>query len=763
VGTARTGGTRNKGEGIELKSKLLGTLLAGAMLAGTVATAQSTADLPPLPLLGRSTLDFRLVEAGGGPYRTLTTAPGESYTVREGVDFGDKIGEAQEGREERRHSLTYFGQMTDLHMTDEESPARVEFLDWRGLAFNSAWRAGEALGPFEQEATVRQMNSFVNKAPNLGRGGKRRRMDFVVNTGDLIDNQQYNETLWSRQIMEGSTINPSSGTDNIPGSNPFCPQGLELTDGTDPGRYTGVQDSADWPAGASPGKYFYDPESPETEDPLPGGLYPYEDFPAYPGLMDRAQKPFKATGLKVPSYAMVGNHDGLVQGNTWATGIFNGLATGCLKPVNDAAANGGLDDGPLFGLVVNPALTEADVLSLYAESPELFMAVPPDPRRRLVSRKTFKKIFTSGKDPNGHGFGLVPAAEEKASDGSAGYYSFSPRPGLRFITLETNSDGGLVLVSSSGNLDNPQFEWLEAELKRSERRNEVVVIFGHHAITSLTANVPDENAPPCRSVDPVRVAGCDADPRTSTPIKLRDDVIALLHKNPNTVAWVAGHSHQNEIRAYPNPDSDGGFWQIKTPSIADWPKQSRLLELFDNRDGTLSLFGTAIDHAAPVMAPAPGTPAAEMGTMALASLSRVFSFNDHQGGWRCSPPCGEGSPADRNAELLIADPRRQVPNLSRVGITPKKRSLRAGRRTVLNVKVTNSGPVAATRVRVNVRLSGRGLRAPGRLTIGRIPAYGTGRVKLVVRARRNVRGKAKVTVRTGNRRAASVITIRPAR
>lgn len=747
-----------------MRRKLLGLLLAGFALIGFAGAAQSTAGLfAPPTTIGKSTLEQRLVQASSGPYRTLTTAPGEGYTVREGVDLGDTLGEAKEGRGDRRHSLAYFGQMTDLHMTDEESPARVEFLDWRGSAFTSAWRPDEALGPFGQEAVVRQMNAFVSNAPNPAGNGTRRRMDFVVNTGDLIDNQQYNEALWSRQIMEGGTINPNSGTGSIPGSNPFCPEGLNLTDATDPGRYTGVQDPGDWPADVPPGNYFYDPDSPAPEDPVVDGIYPYAGFPTYPGLMDRAQQPFKATGLRVPTYAMVGNHDGLVQGNTWATGVFNRLATGCLKPVNDALANGGGDDGPLFNLVVNPSLTEADILDLYEASPELFMPVPPDAQRRLISRKQFKRIFTSGKSPNGHGFGLVPGAEEKASAGAAGYYAFSPRPGLRFITLETNSDGGRVLVSSNGNLDNPQFQWLESELERAGQRNEVVIVFAHHAITSLTAEVADENTPSCNSVDPVLVAGCDADPRPSTPIKLRDNVISLLHQHPNTVAWVAGHSHENQVRAYPNPDTDGGFWQIKTPAIADWPKQSRLIELFDNRDGTLSLFGTVIDHAAPVRPPDPDTPGADLDAMELASLARVFSFNDNQGGWQCSPPCGEGEPADRNVELLVADPRRQVPGLTGVRVSPKRAAVRAGGRTALIVKVSNSGPVAATRVKVRVRVSGKGLRASRQLTIARIPAYGTGQAKLVLRASRKVRGKARVTAAVGNRRAASTITLRPVR
>jgi uncharacterized repeat protein (TIGR01451 family) len=149
--------------------------------------------------------------------------------------------------------------------------------------------------------------------------------------------------------------------------------------------------------------------------------------------------------------------------------------------------------------------------------------------------------------------------------------------------------------------------------------------------------------------------------------------------------------------------------------------------------------------------------------MQLASIARTFSYNDHQGGWQCSPPCGEGSPSDRNVELLIKDPRRQVPGLTGITLTPKKRAVRAGGRTVLTVRVSNSGPVAATRVKVSVRLSGSGLRTRRSLMINRIPAYGTGRAKLVVRAARNARGKARVTVTAGNRRATSLVNIRPRR
>jgi hypothetical protein len=139
-------------------------------------------------------------------------------------------------------------------------------------------------------------------------------------------------------------------------------------------------------------------------------------------------------------------------------------------------------------------------------------------------------------------------------------------------------------------------------------------------------------------------------------------MVTLLHRFPHAVAWVAGHSHVNDVTAYPAPDGGHGFWSVRVAAEADWPQQTRLLELFDNGDGTLSLFGTIVDHAAEPTAPAPGS-AAAMTVDDLASVGRTLSYNDHQtGGRACEPePCGEGGPEDRNVELLIDDPRAAPP------------------------------------------------------------------------------------------------------
>ena len=132
-----------------------------------------------------------------------------------------------------------------------------------------------------------------------------------------------------------------------------------------------------------------------------------------------------------------------------------------------------------------------------------------------------------------------------------------------------------------------------------------MILFSHHAIQSLKADVPDEAAGACIGPDSHGHdgnPGCDIDPRDSSPIHLGDDLTELLHRYPNVIAWIAGHSHVNDVQPYKTKGS--GFWMIRTAAEADWPQQARLIQLFDNRDKTLSIFGTIVDHASPVAAPA---------------------------------------------------------------------------------------------------------------------------------------------------------------
>ena len=628
-------------------------------LGGAIAALLSLVLAPAaLGNNGKSTLEQTIT--GGDPaeaFQLLLLGPGEPYVVR------DELAAPSAGRERRRLSLAYFGQLSDLQLADEESPVRVEFTDQdpSGTA-RAAWRPQEALQAHAIDQAIRAMNRFVSSPVPQG-DGTRAQMVNAVMTGDLADNMQRNEAEWVVKLIEGGTLDPNSGS--AVGDTGACPAGAPLDD---PRNYTGVQDYDDY--GGSPA--FYDPDTPSGS---------YAGWPAYPGLMDRAQVPFEAEGLKVPSYSVFGNHDGLVQGNEDAVRSFEDIGTGCVKPYSPATTDfaSGLD--PTF-------LTTVASTSFF---------VPPDPNRQFVDKAQFMALHRTGKQPDAHGFASVSQAEAEASSGAAAYYSWSPLPNIRFIVLDTLSEGGMVAASADGNIDDPQWEWLKKELNAATERNELIVVFAHHPTGSLTSTVSDEEASGCTEPDEHghdTNPGCDRDPRSSQPLHLGDELKELFLANPHVVAFVAGHSHNNRVASY-KAESGTGFWEIKTPAIADWPTTQRLVELMDNCDGTLSIFGTLFDHDAAVVAPPPG-PAADFTSAQLAAIGRVLAYNDPQE----DTADNAGEPTDRNVELLLDDPRETRPADPKLRLRVKPRRVREGRRTRVRFRVTSAGkPVQGAVVR----------------------------------------------------------------
>jgi len=678
------------------------------MIARALPLAALASLLVASPVLGhgRSTLEQTIV--GGDKtesFQFLTIGPGEPYAVR------DELAEPQGGRDGRRNSLAYFGQISDFQLSDEESPARVEFLDQDPSGFaSSAWRPQEAVVAHQVDQSVRNMNQFLRSPVAQGDGSRAELLNAVM-TGDLADNMQRNETQWVVQILDGGTVDPNSGTDGA------CPEG---TPADDPAAYTGVQDYDDY----FEAEAYYDPDQPIGQ---------YANWPAYPGLMDRAQEPFEAEGLEVPWYSVFGNHDALVQGNEDANREFEDIATGCVKPFTPDPMD------PAQAL--NP-----DVLMSLAGTSFI---VPPDPNRQFVDKVQFKELHANGVQADDHGFALVDEDELAASNGAAAYYSWSPARGVRFIVIDTLSEGGVVATSANGNVDDPQWQWLERELDAATERDELVVAFGHHATGSLTADVPDEAATQCTSNDEHghdQNPGCDRDPRSSQPLHFGDELEALLLDHPHVIAYVAGHSHENRIAPFQAEPEDGegasggaqappasGFWEIKSPAIVDWPPQHRVVDLMENCDGTLSLFTTMLDHDAPVEAPGAG-PASGFSAAELAAIGRTLSYNDPQ----VDQDGADGEPVDRNAELVLADPRQSRPRDAKLRLRAKPRRVRAGRRVRIRFRVRSAGEPVGGAV---VRYGGKRKRTNAR-----------GRVRMKVRVKRTKKARARATIGCTKRR-----------
>jgi metallophosphoesterase (TIGR03767 family) len=563
------------------RSVLKGLGAGAAAAAGLQAFPSRPASAAGRPVAAEGTTFDSTVLRGSAlnarGYVRLTSGPGEPHVVRD--DLGTT---ARPGRQGRRVPLLSFVHLTDVHVIDAQSPARVEFLDryndgpGSSLIFSSAYRPQEMLMPQFADAMVRAIEQ-VGRGPVSGR-----RFDFALCTGDSTDNAQRNETRWSIDVLDGTPLAPGSGDEQ---------------------RYEGVADQ-------DPVTYdvhYWHPDGTPTGQP-DDHYRRLHGYPVVPGLLEASQRPFTPVGLSIPWFTAYGNHDGLVQGNFPRSFQLNAVAVGPLKAV--ALPAGASPDDLERG--DSTALQDA-----FTTAPA--RVVTADPERKVLSRQEWvQEHFTTGGTPLGHGL-----TRGNLETGVA-YYVFEPAPGVRGIVLDSVNPNG----NSTGSLDPEQFDWLRARLEEvsGPGRDELVVVFSHHTIESMD--------------NPIVFAD-DPRPRVQGPA-VRD----LLLQFPNVVMWVNGHTHRNRITPVTRPDG-GGFWQVNTAAHVDFPCQSRLLEILDNRDGTLSIFGTMLDAAAPLAYGGRVDTAAS-----LASLARELSVNDPQEGRGNA----SGSEEDRNVELLVKAP-----------------------------------------------------------------------------------------------------------
>jgi hypothetical protein len=183
------------------------------------------------------------------------------------------------------------------------------------------------------------------------------------------------------------------------------------------------------------------------------------------------------------------------------------------------------------------------------------------------------------------------------------------------------------IAGPDGAVPEDQFEWLKGELAKAQAEKKLAIVISHHNSFTLENGAVPAIGPAQRLFH-------------------AEEFVATLNQYPNVVAWLNGHTHINTITAHPR-EGGGGFWEITTASCVDYPQQQQVVEIVDNRDGTLSIFTTVLDHASPA-AYADG----DFSPTALASLSRQLAAND----WTMEPAMRMGSPLDRNCELLMDAP-----------------------------------------------------------------------------------------------------------
>ena len=461
-------------------------------------------------------------------------------------------------------------------MTDVESPARFEFInreyaDPRCRELLPMQRAQEALNAHAIDAMVRTLNEVAGGPVT---GGP---LELVVFTGDGVDNVQGNELDAFIGLLEGGLVSPNSGG---------------------PG-YEGVQ-AAGWPD-----DFLWKPDGSEMGQDVHQSAF---GFPQIPGLIERALQPLQAAGLSLPWLGCHGNHEEVCQG----VGVVNpALAAATIRTRKPLRLPDGLDPDR--------------IVETFVARPEVFMTGPyvdvtSDPARRPFALDEFVDAhLRSRARPSGHGF-----SEENRERGTA--YYVHDTPAVRFITLDTACPAG----GAQGCITADQLHWLERRLEeahssfrsrggatvRTGREDRLVVILSHHGFDSLTNQRTHQAAPGSDHVD-------------------RGQLLETLLRFSNVVLWLNGHIHANRVQ--PRPDQSGqggGFWEVTTASLVDWPCQGRVVELSDIGDGMLAIACTMVDHQG----------------SELAGLHRELAGNAPAGGFTAGRA---GTPLDRNVILPL--------------------------------------------------------------------------------------------------------------
>jgi len=387
----------------------------------------------------------------------------------------DELG--RPGRAQR--TLAALGVISDAHVRDEESPVRAPFLDRLGSPLDSTFRPQEALSAQVLDAAVRALRT--------------QHPDAVLVTGDLADNGQSNELELALTVLRGGTARPDSAA---------------------PG-YDGVQ------LASNPDPLYYRPDV---------------DAPRHPGLLNAAQRPFRARGLGVPLLPVIGNHDLLVQGELPPSARTQAIATGDRAFVSlrgrprlpDSATRGAQRVAAIRALLEDPRLGTT-------------RPVPADRARRLLTgRQVVARLRAAAGVPGG---------------GQRLDYTADVGAHVRVIALDIVDRAG----GSDGTVASAQVRWLREQLRQAGDRAVIV-----------TCHQPLSGSP-----------GADA-------------ALRALDASPNVVAILSGHTHRHRIT--PRRTPAGGYWIIETASLADHPQQVRMVRLVQTRGGGRALETWVVDH-----------------------------------------------------------------------------------------------------------------------------------------------------------------------
>ena len=312
-------------------------------------------------------------------------------------------------------SLLSFFAMTDIHITDKESPAQTNYMGWSAKYGPSSAYHTSAYTPVllsttqVLDAAIQTVNALHQKAP----------FDFGIFLGDAINNAQYNELRWYIDVIDGKLITPSSGV-HI---------GADSIDYQKPFKAAGLDKNIPWyQVLGNHDQYF--------------NGWAFED-----------EKLMQAhVSDTVLNMANSFTNWRAVEGSGFYMGVIDGAT-----PYGEVIAA-----GPVENFSTPPkVIADPDRRSLATQTSS--------------SLNWMTEFFNTSSTPKGHGFTASNLANDSAN---YSFLPKSNLP-VKIIVLDVTCKGPNQPNYALGSLDQQRLDWLVSELNSGQANNQLVVIAAH--------------------------------------------------------------------------------------------------------------------------------------------------------------------------------------------------------------------------------------------------------------------------------------------
>ncbi|MEO6950417.1 MAG: hypothetical protein ABI321_01285, partial [Polyangia bacterium] len=248
---------------------------------------------------------------------------------------------------------------------------------------------------------------------------------------------------------------------------------------------------------------------------------------------------FIADGLKMPWRWVTGNHDVLNQGNF---------------PVAEKSAG-------YLGTTDDAGTRTWKKLNL----PTIHDGIVADPMREANDRMALMAAVAA--DGDGHGIGASSMASGKA------YYHFDVGTSVRIVVLDTAAEtGGADGVLHRADL----MSEVQPTLEEAEAQGRYTILVSHHGPTTLSQ-------------------GSDLGGTLQADAVQTDEWRTFLAGYPHVMLHLGAHTHLFRV-ATAGTAATHQFFEAETGSLADWPGELRMFELWEHAD-FIEIRGIPIDFS----------------------------------------------------------------------------------------------------------------------------------------------------------------------